>query len=232
MLTKTEIEQLEVLSLENRQNVIKMVYAAQSGHIGGSLSACDILTVLFHKCMKHAVKGKLSPEYGQRDRFVLSKGHVSPVYYSILAQLGFFEKDELMSFSKLGTRLQGHPSMWTPGVEVAPGFMQAGHRKLDNLVAIIDRNGLQIDGNTENIMALDNLPDKIRAFNWNVLEINGHDMNEIYNAIEQAKSANAPTCIIAHTIKGKGVSFMENNAGWHGKAPAKEDYEKAIKELI
>ncbi len=274
MLTQNEIDELEKLALENRQNIIKMVYEAQSGHIGGSLSACDILTVLFHKCMNHAVGGKFSPEYPKRDRFVLSKGHVSPLYYSILAQLGFFEKEELMTFRKLGTRLQGHPSMWTPGVEVATGslgqglsmacgiamalklekntsnvfvllgdgelqegnvweaFMQAGHRKLDNIIAIVDRNCLQIDGNTENIMALDNLSDKIKAFNWNVMEINGHDFNDIYDSIEKAKSINAPTCIIAHTVKGKGVSFMENNAGWHGKAPGKEDYEKAIKELI
>jgi transketolase len=224
--------------------------------------------------MKNVPEGKTSSDYKTRDRFVLSKGHVSPVYYSILAQLGFFEKEELLSFRKLGTRLQGHPSMWTPGVDVATGslgqglsmacgiamslkldknpanvfvmlgdgelqegnvweaFMQASHRNLDNLIAIIDRNYLQIDGNTENIMSLDNLAQKIKAFNWNVIEINGHNMNEIYDSIEAAKKADKPTCIVANTIKGKGVSFMENNAGWHGKAPGKEDYEKAINELI
>ena len=273
MLTEIEIKELQKLCLENRQNIIDMVYQAQSGHIGGSLSSCDILTVLFHKCMKHALNGKLSEEYSTRDRFVLSKGHVSPIYYSILAQLGFFDKSELNSFRKLGTRLQGHPSLWTPGVEVATGslgqglsmacgiaialkldnnpanvfvmlgdgelqegnvweaFMQAPHRKLDNLIAIIDRNGLQIDGSTENVKPLGNLKSKIEAFGWTVLEIDGHDLNEIYMSIEKAKSLDAPVAIIANTIKGKGVSFMENNAGWHGKAPNKDDYEKAMDEL-
>ena len=274
MLTDAEIDELNKLCRESRQNIINMVYEAQSGHIGGSLSSCEIMTVLFHKCMKYSLEGKSSSDYNKRDRFVLSKGHVSPIYYSVLSQLGFFPKDELMTFRKLGTRLQGHPSLWTPGVEVATGslgqglsmacgiamsikldnnpakvyvllgdgelqegnvweaLMQAPHRGLNNLIAIIDRNMLQIDGNTENIMSLDNLPDKIRAFNWNAIEIDGHNLNEIYDAIEQAKTSEKPTCIVAHTIKGKGVSFMENNAGWHGKAPGKEDYEKAIKELI
>ena len=274
MLTDIQINELKKLCKENRNNVIEMVYSAQSGHIGGSLSSCEIMTVLFHKCMKHSPKGKLSENYQDRDRFVLSKGHVSPVYYSVLAQLGFIPKKELSSFRKLGTRLQGHPSLWCPGVEVATGslgqglsiacgiaislkidnnpanvfvllgdgelqegnvweaFMQAPHRKLNNLIAIIDRNRLQIDGETEKVKPLDNLADKIKAFNWNVLEIDGHDILSIYSAIEQAKHSDLPTAIIANTIKGKGVSFMENNAGWHGKAPAKDDYEKAMLELI
>ena len=274
MLTDIQINELKKLCKENRKNVIEMVYSAQSGHIGGSLSSCEIMTVLFHKCMKHSPKGKLSENYQDRDRFVLSKGHVSPVYYSVLAQLGFIPKKELSSFRKLGTRLQGHPSLWCPGVEVATGslgqglsiacgiaislkidnnpanvfvllgdgelqegnvweaFMQAPHRKLNNLIAIIDRNRLQIDGETEKVKPLDNLVDKIKAFNWNVLEIDGHDILSIYSAIEQAKHSDLPTAIIANTIKGKGVSFMENNAGWHGKAPAKDDYEKAMLELI
>ena len=195
------------------------------------------------------------------------------MYYSILAQLGFIPKEELKSFRKLGTRLQGHPSLWCPGVEVATGslgqglsmgcgvaislkldknpahvfvmmgdgelqegnvweaLMQAPHRGLNNLVAIIDRNRLQIDGSTEKVKSLDNLADKIKAFNWKVIEIDGHNLNEIYAAIEEAKASEVPTAIIANTIKGKGVSFMENNAGWHGKAPGKDDYEKAIIEL-
>lgn len=273
MLTSSEIKELQDLSLENRRNIIEMVYNAKSGHIGGSLSACDILTVLFHKCMKHAVGGKLSDNYNERDRFVLSKGHISPAYYSVMAQLGFFDKSELLTFRKLGSRLQGHPSLMCPGVEVATGslgqglsmgcgiamalkldknpanvfvmlgdgelqegnvweaFMQGAHRKLDNLIAIIDRNGLQIDGSTECVKALGNLADKINAFGWEVIEINGHNIEEIYNAIEQAKIIKAPVAIIANTIKGKGVSFMENNAGWHGTAPSKADYEKAISEL-
>ncbi len=274
MLSENEIQEIKNLCLENRNNILDMVYEAQSGHIGGSLSSCEIMTVLFHKCMKHSLGGKTADDYNARDRFVLSKGHVSPIYYSVLAQLGFIEKSELKTFRKLGTRLQGHPSLWCPGVEVATGslgqglsmacgiamalkidknpahvfvllgdgemqegnvweaLMQAPHRKLNNLTAIIDRNRLQIDGETECVKKLDNLADKLKAFNWNVTEINGHDINQIYDAIEAAKKADKPTAIIANTIKGKGVSFMENNAGWHGKAPSTEDYEKAKLELI
>ncbi len=273
MLTTSEIKELETLALENRQNVISMVYGAKSGHIGGSLSACEIMTVLFHKCMKHAIGGKLSSVYGERDRFVLSKGHVSPVYYSVLSQLGFIEKSELETFRKLGSRLQGHPSLMCPGIEVATGslgqglsmacgiamalkldknpanvfvllgdgelqegnvweaFMNAPSKNLDNIIAIIDRNRLQIDGSTEDIKPLDSLNDKLKAFNWNVIEIDGHNVLNIYDSIEKAKKANLPTAIIANTIKGKGVSFMENNPGWHGKAPSKEDFEKAMSEL-
>ena len=272
-LSEQELNKLKELSCENRQNVIKMVYEAQSGHIGGSLSACDIMTVLFNKCMKHAVNGKTSSDYQSRDRFVLSKGHASPVYYSVLAQVGFIPKSELKTFRKFGARLQGHPSLCCPGVEVASGslgqglsiacgiamslkldenparvyvllgdgemqegsvweaLMQAAHRHLNNLTAIIDRNRLQIDGNTECVMSLDNLSDKLKSFNWNVLEIDGHNIQEIYEAIEESKLSDKPTVIVANTIKGKGVSFMENNAGWHGKAPNKEDFEKAMLEL-
>lgn len=272
-LSEQELNKLKELSCENRQNVIKMVYEAQSGHIGGSLSACDIMTVLFNKCIKHSVNGKTSSDYQSRDRFVLSKGHASPVYYSVLAQVGFIPKSELKTFRKFGARLQGHPSLCCPGVEVASGslgqglsiacgiamslkldenparvyvllgdgemqegsvweaLMQAAHRHLNNLTAIIDRNRLQIDGNTECVMSLDNLPDKLKSFNWNVLEIDGHNIQEIYEAIEESKLSDKPTVIVANTIKGKGVSFMENNAGWHGKAPNKEDFEKAMLEL-
>lgn len=270
MLNESDVNKLKELSLENRKNVIEMVYNASSGHIGGSLSACDVLTVLFHQCMNISAT---EPKSESRDRFVLSKGHVSPVYYSILSQLGFIEKSDLMTFRKLGSKLQGHPCLKCSGVEVATGslgqglsmacgiaislkldknpanvfvllgdgemqegscweaLMQAAHRNLDNLVAIIDRNRLQIDGSTEDVKALDNLSDKIRAFNWNVIEIDGHDINAIYDAIESAKKSDMPTAIVANTMKGKGVSFMENNAGWHGKAPNKEELEKAILEL-
>ncbi len=273
MLNENEIKELEKLAKENRQNVLKMVYNAKSGHIGGSLSAADIMTVLFHKCMK-TVTDKSSPEYKNRDRFVLSKGHISPVYYSVLAQLGFFPKEDLMTFRKLGSKLQGHPTIACNGVEVCTGslgqglsiacgiatalkldknpanvfvltgdgelqegnfwegLMQANQRNLNNLILIIDRNKLQIDGCTENVKALGDLNVKISSFGWDVFEINGHNINEIYNAIEKSKTNTKPTAIIANTIKGKGVSFMENNAGWHGKAPNAEDFEKAIKELI
>lgn len=273
MLDKLEIEKIEGLCKETRQNIIKMVHSAASGHIGGSLSSVELLTVLFHKCMKTAPNCQNDPEYANRDRFVLSKGHVSPAYYSVLSQLGYFEKDELLTFRKFGTRLQGHPMLHCPGVEVATGslgqglsiacgialglkldknpanvfvllgdgelqegsiwegFMNGAHNKLDNLVAIIDRNRLQIDGCTENIKSLDNLADKLRAFNWDVIEIDGHDINAIYQAFECAKLNSKPTVILANTIKGKGVSFMENNAGWHGKATNQEEFEKAMAEL-
>ncbi len=270
MLSENEIQNLKKLANENRQNVLNMVYLAQSGHIGGSLSACELLTVLFNKVMKI---GKNCKDDQNRDRFILSKGHISPLYYSVLAQSGFIEKEELKSFRKLGTRLQGHPSLMCPGVEVATGslgqglsmacgiaialkldknpanvyvmlgdgemqegniweaLMQAPARNLNNLTAIIDRNRLQIDGNTENIKPLDNLKDKLTAFNWEVIEIDGHNIQEIYQAFISANSSQKPVAIIANTIKGKGVSFMENNAGWHGKAPSKEEYEKAMAEL-
>jgi len=273
MLEKHEIEELKKCCKENRQNILKMVYNAQSGHIGGSLSSTEIVTVLFHKCMKLVPKWTKDKNFQNRDRFVLSKGHVSPIYYCNLAQMGFFPKEELMTFRKFGSRLQGHPATFCPGVDAATGslgqglsiacgmamglkldknpanvfvllgdgemqegsvweaFMNAPLRGLNNLVAIIDRNRLQIDGCTENIKALDNLAEKIRAFNWNVIEIDGHDIEQIYDAIEAGKKSDKPTAIIANTIKGKGVSFMENNAGWHGKAPKKDEYEKAMEEL-
>ena len=274
MLKESEIKELEVLAKENRRNVVKMVHNAKSGHIGGSLSSADIMTVLFHKCMKTVPECEKSAEYDKRDRFVLSKGHISPLYYSVLSQLGYFPKEELMTFRKTGSRLQGHPSYVCPGVEVCTGslgqglsiacgmamslkldknpanvfvlcgdgelqegsvweaMMGAPHRHLDKLTLIVDRNRLQIDGCTENVKALDPLDKKIEAFGWDVIEINGHNLDEIFNAIEKAKANAKPTAIIANTVKGKGVSFMENNAGWHGKAPNDEDFEKAMAELV
>ena len=273
MLRDAEIEELKKYCKQSRRNIIKMVYNAQSGHIGGSLSATEIMTVLFHKCMKLALKWDKDKNFHIRDRFVLSKGHASPIYYSVLSQLGFFPEEELMTFRKLGSRLQGHPATYCPGVDAATGslgqgiaiacgmamglkldknparvyalmgdgelqegsvweaLMDAPSRHLDNLTVIIDRNGLQIDGNTEDIKPLNNLAEKIRAFNWNVIEIDGHDLNQIYDAIELSKTSNRPTAIIAKTVKGKGVSFMENNPGWHGTAPKEEDYKKAMEEL-
>ena len=273
MLSEIEVEQLKKLAKENRQNIIKMVHNASSGHIGGSLSSTDILTVLFHKCMNNIPQWHRDKDFEKRDRFVLSKGHISPAYYSVLSQIGYFDKDELMTFRKFGSRLQGHPMPVCPGVEVATGslgqglsiacgiaislkldknpanvfvllgdgelqegsvwegFMNAAQHKLDNLIAIIDRNNLQIDGCTEKIKALNPLDEKIKAFNWDVIEIDGHDINAIYEAVEKAKLNSKPTAIIANTIKGKGVSFMENNASWHGKATNEEEFQKAMEEL-
>ena len=273
MLDVSEVKRIEALCKESRQNILKMVYNAQSGHIGGALSAVEILTVLYQKYMNVPVKWREDKNFDKRDRFVLSKGHASSVLYSVLAQLGFFPKKELMTFRMFGSNLQGHPAAFCPGVEVATGslgqglsiacgmalalrldknpasvycylgdgelqegnvweaFMHIAHEKLDNIVAIIDRNRLQIDGCTEDIKTIDNLADKIKAFNWDVIEIDGHDIQAVYDAVARAKECKRPCAIIANTIKGKGVSFMENNAGWHGKAPKQEEFERAMKEL-
>ncbi len=274
MLTENELNELREASKQTRINIVKMVHAAKSGHPGGSLSGADILNVLYNKCLNIPKEWDKSPDFEKRDRFILSKGHASPLLYSVLAQHGLFDEKELMTFRKFGSKLQGHPSCrMLKGVETSTGslgqglsigcgvamglkldnnpanvvvytgdgelqegscweaFMQAGHRKLDNLIAIIDRNRLQIDGDTEKVMGLDNLNDKLRAFNWNVIEINGHDYNQIYDAFMQAKKSTKPCAIIANTIKGKGVSFMENQAGWHGKAPNDEQLIQALKDL-
>ncbi len=274
MLTEEELRELRKSSAETRINILKMVHSAKSGHPGGSLSGADILNVLYKKCLNIPKEWDKSPVFDKRDRFILSKGHASPLLYSILAQHGLFEESELITFRKFGSKLQGHPAKdHIKGVETSTGslgqgisigcgiaiglklnsnpakvivyagdgelqegscweaFMQASHRNLDNLIVIIDRNRLQIDGNTEDVMGLDNLHDKLRAFNWNVIEINGHDYNQIYEAYNQAKKSTKPTAVIANTIKGKGVSFMENQAGWHGKAPNDEQFAQAIKEL-
>jgi len=271
MLTNIELEELKQKSKLLRKNIVKMVYNAKSGHPGGSLSGVDILNVLYDKCLNIPQEWDKSPNFNQRDRFILSKGHASPLLYSVLAQKGLIDENELMTFRKFGSKLQGHPAkQYVNGVETSTGslgqgisigcgialglkldknsakvfvytgdgelqegscwegFMEAAHRNLDNLIVIVDRNRLQIDGDTENVMGLDNLKDKLKSFNWKVLEIDGHDYNEIYDAIENAKSSDKPCAIIANTVKGKGVSFMENQAGWHGKAPNEEEFKQAI----
>lgn len=253
-----------------RRNILKMVHNAKSGHIGGSLSSVELLVTLFEIMKKDSKNHKNE----NRDRFVLSKGHASPVYYAVLAEYGFIPRDELMTFRKFGSRLQGHPSnLYLDCVEVPTGslgqglsmacgialslkldnnpakvycllgdgelqegscweaFMNADTHKLNNVIAIIDRNRLQIDGNTEDIKALDNLKDKIASFNWNVIEIDGHNTTQIISAYLKAKNSEKPTAIIANTVKGKGVSFMENNPAWHGKAPNDEELRLALKEL-
>lgn len=273
-MDKEEKERLEDLCRKNRCSIIKMIYCAKSGHPGGGLSAVDILTVLYEKCMKNYPQWDKSPNHNERDRFVLSKGHASATLYAVLAQKGYFPEAELMTFRKIGSRLQGHPSNRAlPGIEVSTGslgqglsmacgiamalkldknpahvfallgdgelqegniweaFMHAPHRKLNNLTAIIDRNHLQIDGKTEQIKDIEPLDAKLKAFNWEVIEIDGHNVEEIYEALEKSKKVDKPTAIIANTIKGKGVSFMENECGWHGKAPSEEDCKRALEEL-
>lgn len=274
MLTNQEIENLKNSAKKVRQNIVKMVHAAKSGHPGGSLSGADILTVLYKKCLNIPKEWDKSEAFETRDRFILSKGHAAPLLYAILAEADIIEESELLNIRKLGCKLQGHPAYgYLNGVEASTGslgqglslacgiamglkldknpanifvylgdgelqegscweaFMQAAHRNLNKITAIIDKNNLQIDGCTNDVMSLGDLNSKIKSFGWEVLEINGHDYNEIYDAIEQSKLSDKPFAIIANTIKGKGVSFMENQAGWHGKAPNDEQLAIALEDL-
>ncbi len=269
---EAELRHLKSMSLAIRQDIVKMVAEAGSGHPGGSLSIADIVTVLFFDVMKHDPG---DPCWEGRDRLVLSKGHACPALYAALAESGYFQKEELLTLRKLGSRLQGHPDMCKlPGLEASTGSlgqglslasgialamkmdgksnrvfcimgdgeldegqiweaaMTAAHYRLDNLCGIIDRNGLQIDGDTESIKSLEPLADKWRAFGWNVIEVDGHNLRDLFSAMHRFRHTHfRPTIIIAHTIKGKGVSFMENQAGWHGKAPSSEQTEAALLEL-
>jgi len=266
------ISELEKMAKQLRRHVITMIATAGSGHPGGSLSAADIVTVLYFKVMRHDPK---NPQWPDRDRFVLSKGHAAPILYAALAECGYFPVEELSTLRKLGSRLQGHTDRTlTPGVEMSAGSLGQGlsygigmalagrldklnyqvyvilgdgecdegqvweaamfapHHGVDNLTAIVDHNDLQFDGRVCDIMGLEPLTDKWRAFNWHVLEINGHDMGEILKALKKAREIKGkPTVIIAHTIKGKGVSFMEGNVDFHGKAPSPQETEQALKEL-
>jgi transketolase len=274
MLSGREIENLQEHAKNVRKNILKMVHSAKSGHPGGSLSGADILVVLYEKCLNIPVEWAKSPDFRNRDRFILSKGHASPLLYAVLAEHGLISNDLLPTFRKMGSKLQGHPSReYLSGIEASTGslgqglslgcgmamglkldgissnvvvylgdgelqegsnweaFMQAAHRNLNNLIAIVDRNKLQIDGCTENVMSIGDVASKIKAFGWEVVEIDGHNLEEIYNAVEAGKKSSRPFAIVANTIKGKGVSFMENQAGWHGKAPNDEQLAQALKEL-
>ncbi|HSA07043.1 MAG TPA: transketolase [Candidatus Gastranaerophilales bacterium] len=277
-LNDTELKELTGLSYKLREKCLTMIHNVQSGHPGGTFSALDLILVLYKKIISQCNEWTCSPQWDKRDRFVLSKGHASAGLYAVLAECGYFCDDELMSFRKLGARLQGHPSCnCVPGVEIPAGSLGQGlsmangialslkldknpakvfvmmgdgelqegqvweaamscaHYKLNNVIAVIDRNRLQIDGCTEDIKALEPLADKWRAFGWDVLSVNGHDFQQIYQAYQVAvnitNEKNKPIIIIADTIKGKGVSFMENNAGWHGKATKEEEFTKAVEEL-
>lgn len=255
-----------------RQDILKMLNCAGSGHCGGSLSEIDILTVLYNNIMNHDSE---NPDMEDRDMFILSKGHSAPALYAVLADCGYFDKSELSTLRQFGSSLQGHPSMHhTPGVEVSTGSlgqglsiavgvalankmdqssartyclmgdgeiqegqiweaaMAAGHHKLGNLCGILDNNGLQIDGKVEDVMDVNPIKEKWEAFNWNVIEVDGHDVSEIEEAFKEAKNVSGkPSLILAKTIKGKGVSFMENKPQWHGLAPDEEQLEKALCEL-
>ena len=266
------MEELVEKAKEIRREIIEEVYQAQSGHPGGSLSIADILTVLYFKELNIDPK---NPEWAERDRFVLSKGHCSPALYAALASRGFFEKDQLKTFRKLDSNLQGHPDRkHIPGVDMTTGSlgqglsvangmaisakldkksyrvycvlgdgeieegqvweaaMTANKYHLDNLCVIVDNNNLQIDGKIEEVMSPYPIDEKFRSFGFEVIKIDGHNIEEIIKAFEVARNIKGkPTCIIASTIKGKGVSFMENQASWHGKAPNDEQYKQAISEF-
>lgn len=267
-----ENEKLKQHATNVRRHILTEAHAAQSGHPGGSLGSADIVTTLYFDEMD-IHEGNVNSI--DRDRFVLSKGHASPLLYGVLCEKGFFPEEELLTFRHLNSRLQGHPNMnYLPGVDMSTGSlgqgvstavgmamanqldgkpyrvytllgdgecqegqvweasMAAGHYKLDNLCLIVDHNGLQIDGEVAKVMNVDPLEDKFKAFNFHVIKINGNDFDEIKAAFKEARETKGmPTAIIAITTKGKGVSFMENQAGWHGIAPNDEQYEQAMKEL-
>lgn len=271
-VTEEDILNLKRISNNVRKSIVEEVYSAQSGHPGGALSCADILTVLYFNQMN------IDPEKKDdlnRDRLVLSKGHASAALYAVLAERGYFSKDELKGFRKLGSMLQGHPDMkHIPGVDMTAGSLGQGlsvangmaisskldergfrvycivgdgeieegqiweaamasaHYKLDNLCLVVDNNNLQIDGKVSDVMSVYPLKEKFEAFGFEVFEVDGNDIDELITVFDKAKTVKEkPTAIIAKTIKGKGVLFMEDKADWHGKAPNDEEYKTAIEDL-
>ena len=266
------IENLEKKANIIRRYIIEMISNAEGGHIGGALSIADIMAVLYFHILKVDPE---NPEWEDRDRVVLSKGHASAAWYAALAERGYFPKEELLTFDHINSRLQGHPDMnKTPGVDMSSGSlgqgisvalgmalavrylkkiywtfvilgdgetqegqvweaaMVAANYNTDNLIAILDYNKLQLYGETNAIMNIEPVIEKWRVFDWNTIEINGHRINEILQALEEAvKFDGKPTIVVGHTIKGKGVSFMENKVEWHSLAPTKEQTNQALKEL-
>lgn len=268
-----KVKLLENKAKELRKTILTMIHGAQSGHPGGSLSAADIVTVLYNDEMN--IKPK-DPNWNERDRFILSKGHCCPVLYSALAHLEYFEYETIHTLRKMGSILQGHPDMnKVPGVDMTTGSLgqglsigvgiaiaskadnlksrvfvllgdgeinegqvweaavSASKYKLDNLIAIVDYNGLQNDGFTKDIMPIERLENIWKGFGWNVVNVDGHDINDILRGFEEAKNYKGkPVAIIAKTVKGKGVSFMENVCEWHGKAPNDEQFKIAMEDLL
>lgn len=254
-----------------RRDIVDIVCRSSAGHIGGSLSETDILVALYYEVMRIDPE---NPGWADRDRFILSKGHSIDAYYCVLADRGFFDRKELLTYSQFGSKLIGHPNRQIPGVEMNTGAlghglsigvgmalaakmdkkdyrvfvlmgdgelaegsvweaaMAASNYRLDNLVAIIDRNGLQISGKTEEVMAIEPLGEKWKSFGWNVSVIDGHDFSSICSALsEDRKVRNMPSLVIAETVKGKGISFMENEPKWHHGVMTPEEYKKACEEL-
>lgn len=269
----TDLKELRLKATDVREDIVTMLHAAQSGHSAGPLGMADIFTALYFNVANIRPE---EPQWEDRDRILLSNGHICPVLYSVMARTGFFPVEELTTLRKLGSRLQGHPHrLALPGLEntsgplgsgtsqaagvalalkmdkkpehvwclVSDGEQQEGNtwegvmfaaaKKLDNLTVIMDRNYIQIEGNTEEIMPLDPLADKYKSFNWNVIEVDGHNMEAVIDAMEQSKSQHAhPTLILADVVPGKGVSYMENEYTWHGKPPkSKEELDTALADL-
>lgn len=271
-LTDNEVQKLTQLAAKIRETIIEMLVAAGSGHTAGPLGMADIFAALYFHTLKHDPK---RPDWAERDRLILSNGHIVPVRYAAMAHAGYFPIEECLTLRKFGSRLQGHPERSRlPGIETTAGplglglsqasgiayaarmdgkrfhvyaalsdgehdagntweaAMFAGKNKLSNLTAIIDRNNIQIDGMTESVMPLEPLADKYRAFNWHVLEIDGHNIPQFVSACEEAKAIyEKPTVIIAHTIPGKGVREIEFDYRWHGKPPSKEEAMRFLREL-
>ena len=267
------VERLQDLAKIMRRNIVDMVYTAQSGHIGGALSATDFVAALYFDLMNIDPE---NPRWPDRDRFVLSKGHACPVWYSALAMCGYFPVEELKTLRKNGSRLQGHPiATYLPGLDASTGSLGIGfaqavgiamegkllkkqHKvfavlgdgeinegivweaalaaskyKLDNLVAIVDMNNLQLDGTVDEVMPIEPVDAKFRAFGFDVMTMDGHDMADVLMTLSKAKKANSgkPICVLANTVKGKGVGFMEHQLDWHGKAPNDEQYKQACEFL-
>lgn len=271
-ITDKQLIELEKNAETIRELIIEMLLEAKSGHTAGPLGMADIFSALYFHILKHNPK---NPEWDERDRLILSNGHICPVRYAAMALSGYFPKEELKTLRKINSRIQGHPHRTAlPGLETTSGplgegisqsigialalrldnkknrvycitsdgeheegcsweaIMMGAKYKLDNLTVIIDRNNIQIDGFTEDVMPLDDLKNKYEAFNWHVTEINGNSVKDFISAVNESQTIHEkPQCIIAHTIPGFGVDFMENDFTWHGKAPNKEDAKKAIKEI-
>jgi len=268
---KLDIKKLKQIAKELRRDILLMLEQSGSGHTGGSLSMVEILITLYYYKMKHSPK---NPELEARDRFILSKGHGCPALYAILANLGYFPQEDLLTLRQLGSKLQGHPQLGLPGIEVSSGSlgqglsiacgmalvgrmdkkkykiyclmgdgevnegqiweaaMTASHYKLDNLCGIIDHNKYQIDGKICDVMNIDPLKDKWLSFGWNVYEVDGHNIKDLAKALDKADRAKKHPClVIAHTVKGKGISFIEGSNKWHGVAPNKDELEQALEEL-
>lgn len=268
----TDLKQLKLIANQIRQDIIKELVAAGSGHSAGSLGMADVFAALYFNVMRHDPQ---NPVWEERDRLVLSNGHICPVQYATMANVGYFSREELSTLRKFNTRLQGHPHRSSlPGTEITSGPLGSGlgqacgiaigarmdkkkfriwcltsdgeHQEgvcweaamfaakyhLHNLTVVIDRNNIQIDGNTEDIMPLEDFRKKYEAFNWHVIEVNGNNMQSIIAGLEESKTIyEKPTCVIAHTIPGKGVSFMEGDYEWHGKPPTQEQARIALAEL-